>query len=97
MKFLSRFGCGCIGIDFGDGNQLIFEKCYGDGDTPALTCDFGQRVMLNNLPGMLVPDEGQRILAEINRLMMLGRRFEMLQKTLTGRRAIVPVGIEVTK
>ena len=97
MKFLSRFGCGCLGIDFGDGNQLIFEACYGDEGKPALTFDFGSRILMNNRPGTPQPEAGERIIAEINRLMTLGRRFEMLQKTLTGRRAIVPVGIEVTK
>ncbi len=81
MKFLSRFGCGCTGIDFGDGNQLILESCYSELIT-ASCLEFGPRIKFNNLPGTLVPDAAPRILAELNRLIALGRRFETLQKTL---------------
>jgi hypothetical protein len=84
---LVKFGCGCIGVDLGSGKQLVVESCYGDNDYPALNLKMGELILERNLPGTPV-DGAERIVGEINHLMMLGRRFETLQQTL---------GIEVKK
>lgn len=83
-QFLKQFGCGCVGIDLPSGQQIIFEKCYGDSDDPALHISGPEdRIKPENLPGKQITEEAQeRIFDEINRLMDLGRKFELIQHTL---------------
>ena len=83
MKFLTRFGCGCVGIDLGEGQQLIVESCYGDNDyNSTLFLRHGDRILPANLPGTPDPVATERLIGEINRLLIMGRKFETLQQTL---------------
>jgi hypothetical protein len=84
LQLLKRFGCGCIGISLDDGKQIIFKACYGDDDHPALHINGPAELMKpESLPGKFITEENQEaIFDEINRLMTLGRRFEIIQRVL---------------
>jgi|HubBroStandDraft_2_1064218.scaffolds.fasta_scaffold12374_6 hypothetical protein len=86
---LVQFGCGCIGVELVEGRQLIVESCYGDHDSPPLFLFVGNKINPENLPGTPVSEEvAERLMKDINRYIILGRRFEDVQRAL---------GIEVTR
>jgi hypothetical protein len=79
MKLLKRFGCGCVGFDFGIQGQSIVEKCYDcdDDSNPQLRYPENYIREENIANAVYISDEETlRIFGHINELITKGRRLD---------------------
>lgn len=83
MKLFQTFGCGCIGIDLGEGKQIVVDSCSTMEWHAFPGFRFGESILPKNIHGNFLPEEEQeQMFRRIGEGLAAGNKFAELQNLL---------------